>query len=499
MKTIFLVMDSLNRHYLNAYSSSWIQTPNLDRLAERGVVFDRHYAGSLPCMPARREMMTGRLNFLESPWGPIEPWDCCLPEELRRQKGTYSHIVTDHYHYFHSGGEAYHTLFDSWEFERGQEGDKWHPLVKEPEIPKFVGKNRRPYWVNQEFYDQENEEEYPTPKCFMRAMEFLDKNGHEDNWHLHLEVFDPHEPFVCPKKYRDLYEDTWKGEYYFDWPPYREVEEAPDAVEHIRKSYAGVLTMADVWLGKFLDKMDQMDLWKDTALILTTDHGYLAGEHGYWAKNYMFDYEELVHIPMIICTPQTAYSHKRIHTLTATMDLMPTILDLHGAEIPESVQGESILPLLDGSKEKIHEAVLYGYFGKDINLYDGHYSYCRQPLEGSDVYQYTLMPRGIRGFIAAELLKKAKLGYFLKYAKQIPQLKIPLKSHRHADALDYNPIYDLEKDPHQNCPIHNPELEKQLEEKMVQLLERYEAPECQYVRTGLNQVKMEEKAHEGSK
>lgn len=81
MKTIFILMDSLNRHYLSVYGASKVKTPNLDRLAERGIVFEQHYAGSLPCMPARRELFTGRLNFLEAPWGPIEPWDCCLPVE----------------------------------------------------------------------------------------------------------------------------------------------------------------------------------------------------------------------------------------------------------------------------------------------------------------------------------------------------------------------------------------------------------------------------------
>ncbi|MHC4871846.1 MAG: sulfatase-like hydrolase/transferase [Planctomycetota bacterium] len=125
MRTIFVIMDSLNRHYLNCYGADWVKTPNLDRLADKGVVFDNHWSGSLPCMPARREMLTGRLNFLETPWGPIEPWDDCLPKLLREQKQTYSHMITDHYHYFHAGGEAYHTLFTSWEFERGQEGDVW--------------------------------------------------------------------------------------------------------------------------------------------------------------------------------------------------------------------------------------------------------------------------------------------------------------------------------------------------------------------------------------
>lgn len=485
MKTILIVMDSLNRHYLNAYGADWIKTPNIDRLAERGVVFDSHYAGSLPCMPARREMMTGRLNFLETPWGPVEPWDKCLPAELRTQKHVYSHMVTDHYHYFHSGGEAYHTLFDSWEFERGQEGDQWHPLVEDPEIPPFVGKNRRPYWVNREFCDSEREEDYPTPKCFIRAMDFLEHNHEADNWHLHLEVFDPHEPFVCPGKYLELYEDTWKAPYHFDWPPYREVREEPEAVEHIRKSYAGVLTMADVWLGRFLDKMDELDLWKDTAVIFTTDHGHLLGEHGYWAKNYMFDYQELAHIPLIVCTPETAYSGRRVSELTATMDIMPTILDWHGAGIPKEVHGKSFLPMLNGG-EKIHEAVLYGYFGKDINLFDGRYSYCRQPKEQSVLYHHTMMPRNAKDFLTGEQLAKAELGYFLKSCPDMPQLRIPAVSHRHKNAPDYNLIYDILNDPQQSTPIFDSRLENILEEKMIKLMAQYDAPDCQFERTGLH-------------
>ncbi len=485
MKTIFILMDSLNRHYLSAYGASKVKTPNLDRLAERGIVFEQHYAGSLPCMPARRELFTGRLNFLEAPWGPIEPWDCCLPVELKKQKGTYCHMITDHYHYFHSGGEAYHTLFDSWELERGQEGDQWHPLVKEPEIPEFIGKNRRPYWVNREFMNAEQEEDYPTPRCFQRAIDFLEHNGREDNWHLHLEVFDPHEPFVCPKKYLEMYEDTWEAPYHFDWPPYCEVKEEPKAVEHIQKSYAGVLTMADAWLGRFLDKMDEMDLWKDTVVILTTDHGHLLGEHGYWAKNYMFDYEELVHIPMIVCTPRTAFCHRREPALTASMDLMPTFMELHGAELPKSIHGTSLMPLIRGEETVLHDAVLYGYFGKDINLFDGRYSYCRQPKKDSVVYHHTLMPRSIKNFLDEDMLKEAEFGHFLRPDTGIPQMRMKRISHRHKNAPEDNLIYDIQEDPQQSRPLRDEGLEARLAEKMTGLLDRYDAPDCQYERTGL--------------
>jgi len=490
VKTIVVLMDSLNRHYLSVYGDSWIRTPNLERLAARGVVFENHYCGSLPCMPARREMMTGRSNFLETPWGPIEPWDDCLPPELRRQQGVYSHMITDHYHYFHSGGEGYHTLFDTWEFQRGQEGDVWHPLVNAPSPPAGVrgkGAVRRAYWVNREFRDPDEDLDYSTPQCFARAAEFLDNNHAADDWHLHLEVFDPHEPFECPERYRDMYNDTW-DRYFYNWPAYAPLDpehDDPETVAHIRKCYAGALTMADVWLGKLLDKMDQHNLWKDTTLVLTTDHGHLLGEHGYWAKNYMMDYNELARIPMIVCRPGDPGSC-RVSALTATIDLMPTLMELHGAKPPEHVHGKSLVHVLDRPQTEHHDAVLYGYFGKDINMTDGRYTYCRQPEPGAPLFHHTAMPRGFSDFLARDALAAADTGVFLPHTHGIPHFRIPAASHRHRDATDQDLVYDITADPGQLSPIQNPELEQRLAAKMTDLLKRYDAPPCQFARVGLS-------------
>ncbi len=484
MKTIFILLDSLNRHYLNAYGNSWVRTPNIDRLARRGVVFDNHCCCSMPCMPARRDLYTGRASFLETPWSPIQPWDDCLQPELRRKKGTYSHLITDHFHYYHSGGEGYHTRFDSWEFQRGQTWDEWRPLVQPPQPPPFKGKNPRSYWANRAFADSERDEDYPTPQCFMRGVEFLENNHDQDNWHLHLEVFDPHEPFACPRKYRRLYADRWDERFHFDWPDYLPVSEDPEEFDHIRKCYAGTLTMADVWLGKFLDKMDALDLWKDTAVILTTDHGHLLGDHGYWGKNYMFDYQELVHIPLIICSPASSNGGCRAGALTSALDLMPTLMELHRGDLPPHVHGRSLCHLLDADEDH-HDAVLYGYFGKDMNLTDGRHTYCRQPLPDSFLYHHTAMPCAFRDFIDRDVLARAECGVFLKHAYGIPHLRLRIPSHRHHDAPDFNPVYDVGADPRQQNPIRDPELEAKLAAKMKELLQRFDAPECQYARVGL--------------
>ena len=111
MRVIMVMFDSLNRNMLNPYGGNLAATPNFNRLAEHSVTFDNCYAGSLPCMPARRELHTGRYNFLHRSWGPLEPFDDSMPE-LLNHSGIHSHMVTDHYHYFEDGGATYHTIPD---------------------------------------------------------------------------------------------------------------------------------------------------------------------------------------------------------------------------------------------------------------------------------------------------------------------------------------------------------------------------------------------------
>lgn len=490
MRTIFLVLDSLNRHFLDFYGGSECAlTPNLNRLAARGVVFDNHWCGSMPCMPARREMMTGRLNFLETPWSPVMPWDRCLPKILRERCGTYSHMITDHYHYYHSGGEGYHDLFDSWEFERGQEGDVWRPLVKMPPLPEGRGKShgREAFWRNRAMLDTEDDLAYPTPRCFQRAAEFIDLNRDADNWHLHLEVFDPHEPFVCPQRYLKMYNDEW-DKYFYQWPAYAPLEKEDDAeaVAHIRRSYAATLTMADHWLGVFLDRMDACNMWRDTTLIVTTDHGHLLGEHGYWAKNYMADYRELAHIPLIVVSPEGVPGRRA--GMTATMDIMPTLLELFGVDAPDdapdNIHGRSFRHLLARDGQGRADTI-FGYFGKDVNYTDGRYIYTRQPVQGSAVYEHTCMPRTFSDFIDEEIMRGAEAGVFLPSQRGIPCWRIARESRRHHNAAEGHQLFDLASDSRQEHPLHDPALEARLTERLRELLREHEAPECQYARLEL--------------
>jgi len=487
MRTVFILLDSVNRHYLNAYGCDWVKTPNIDRLAARGITFENHYVCSAPCMPARRDFMTGRPSFLEAPWGPLEPYDPNLCEELKKQSGVYCHLITDHYHYWERHASNYHCVFDTWEFIRGQEGDHWHPSVADPAIPPFRGKNRRQDWINRQHMDVEDESTYPTPKTFMKGIEFLEHNHEAEDWFLQLECFDPHEPFMAPKKYRDLYNDDWDGGYLYDWPEYKALDpekDDPAAVEHIRKQYAATLTMADTWLGKFLDKMDELDLWDSTNVVFATDHGHLLGEHGYWAKNHMFDFNRLMQIPMIICSP-TVEGGQRRSALTSAIDIMPTLLEFHGAKPPETVKGKSLIHLLRNDEEH-HDAVLYGYFAKDIGMRHGPYTYCRRGLKGSITHHYTSMPVNAFRRFGMEQFQNAKMGKFFERSP-MPLYRADVWTINYRDATPENKIFNLELDPEQASPIVDTELETKLVSRLCATLKQYDAPANQFERTGLTE------------
>ena len=120
-----------------SYGCEDAHTPNFDRLARHAVTFDNCYVGSMPCMPARRELHTGRYNFLHRSWGPLEPFDDSMPEMLKKH-GIYTHLTTDHQHYWEDGGATYHQRYNSFEFSRGQEGGiAWKGHVKEPDMSGF--------------------------------------------------------------------------------------------------------------------------------------------------------------------------------------------------------------------------------------------------------------------------------------------------------------------------------------------------------------------------
>lgn len=483
MKAIMLMFDSLNRHMLSPYGCAWTHTPNFERLAKQTVQFQNCYVGSLPCMPARRELHTGRYNFLHRSWGPIEPYDDSMPEMLRA-KHIYTHMISDHQHYWEDGGCTYHHRYDSWECVRGQEGDCWKGQVKEPDIPEHLGQFWRQDAVNRTYL--KCEEDQPQAKVFQLGLEFLKKNKDEDNWFLHLETFDPHEPFYTMQKYKDLYPHEYHGKH-FDWPPYSEVTESKEEIEHCRMEYAALLSMCDAYLGKVLDFMDDNDMWKDTMLIVNTDHGFLLSEHDCWAKCVHPFYNEIAHIPLFIWDPRYQIKEETREALVQTIDLPVTILDYFGIEPTKDMQGKNLEPVMLHD-DAVREAALFGLHGAQINVTDGRYVYMRDSIQSNrPLYDYTQMPTHMRSMFSVEEMKTMQYAPPFSFTKETPLMRIEGVGGFHIDSGKKfgTHLYDLAVDPKQEHPIENHEVEEKMIRHMVSLMEASDAPEEQYIRMDL--------------
>ncbi|MCB0106657.1 MAG: sulfatase [Caldilineaceae bacterium] len=494
MKAIMVMFDTLNRHMLPPYGCDWVHAPNFTRLAERTVTFDRCYVGSMPCMPARRELHTGRYNFLHRSWGPLEPFDDSMPELLSRH-GVYTHLATDHQHYFEDGGASYHTRYDSWQFSRGQEGDAWIGQIADPEQPATIGRHtpgistaskyrsiHRQDWVNRAVMP--TEEDQPQAKTFADGLDFIRRNHAEDRWFLQLETFDPHEPFFTQQKYKELYPHDYDGPH-FDWPPYRPVDETPEQVQHMRYEYAALLSMCDEYLGKVLDLMDELKLWDDTMLIVCTDHGFLLGEHDWWAKIVPPFYEEVAHPPLFIWDPRSRRQGVRNDALVQMIDFPVTLLDFFGAEIPADMQGISLAKTLaDGSPTR--DAVLFGVHGGHVNITDGRYVYMRGPgTTNQPLYDYTLMPNHMRWRFGVDELQDLTLAEPFPFTKGCRTLKIASRMPARPFSLE-TMLFDVENDPRQGNPISDPEVEARLVTEMVRLMRVNNAPDEQFERLRLS-------------
>lgn len=493
MKAIMIMFDSLNRHMLEPYGCDWVKTPNFKRLAEKTVIFDNCYVGSMPCMPARRELHTGRYNFLHRSWGPLEPFDDSMPQILK-ENNILTHLVTDHYHYWEEGGANYHTKYSNYRFSRGQEGDAWMGDINEPDFPNpnpHRGNNKwqKQDWINRAYMEHEND--MPQAKTFAMGMEFLKKNHHHDNWFLQIETFDPHEPYFSADKYKELYDFDFSKST-SDWPFYTNAESRPDHVElfdQFRYTNAALISMCDEYLGKILDTMDKFDLWKDTMLIVNTDHGFLLGEHDWWGKCRMPFYNEIAHTPLFIWNPVTENKYERRKSLVQTIDLAPTILDFFNLEIPKDMQGKPLQKTIE-KDSPVREAGLFGLHGGHVNVTDGRYVYMRAPADekNSPLFQYTHMPAHMKCPFSIEEMRDKLIGLAepFSFTKGCQTMKIDSSTGIGVSGHEFgNLLFDLENDPKQENPLDDPELEKMMIQHLIREMKANDAPEEQFIRLGL--------------
>jgi arylsulfatase A-like enzyme len=484
MRAIMVMFDSLNRRLLPNFGASEIEAPNFERLARLSVTFDNCYAGSMPCMPARRELHTGRYNFLHRSWGPLEPFDDSMPEILKNN-GVHTHLATDHQHDWEDGGATYHARYSTFEFFRGQEGDPWKGHVGGVTPPPTGNGDNfltRQDWVNRLYLTDELD--HPQTLTFDAGLHFLETNSDKQDWFLQIETFDPHEPFFSYERYRELY-PARNDDRIYDWPSYRRVIEDDETVDAVRAEYFALVSMCDRSLGRVLDFMDEHDMWDDTMLIVNTDHGFLLGEHGWWGKSVMPWFDESIHTPLFLWDPRAGKKDERRSSLVATIDIAPTLLDFFGVSPTPDMQGR---PLRDVAADDspVRDTALFGVHGSHVSVTDGRYVYMRASVtdENQPLYEYTLMPTHMRSRFFVEELRDLNLAEPFSFTKDVRVLKIPAVP-AGSPAAYGTLLYDLVEDPDQRNPLSDPTLERRMVELLVRDMRDSDAPLEQYERLGL--------------
>ena len=514
MNVILILLDSLNKSYIEPYGNQRVETKNMQKLAEKGVVFENHFLCSAPCMPARRELFSGRKNeFLWRFWGSMEPFDRPLPIEAKKL-GAVTALVTDHYHYWEQAGlvHGYHENYMYTDLIRGHEGDSAssEPLEDDEELPEWVKsylKWRDPNHAFLQYYRNvkhfKEEKDYHAPKVMQSACNWLDRNHAHKKFFLHIESFDPHEPFRCSENYRSMYGPY--NEKFTCWPPYQNKKEfdkfmketSEEELEFIRNQYRGKVTMVDRWLGKVFDKLDQYDLWKNTMVIITADHGHALAEPEKKIKQFAKGhpiFEDVANIPLIIYHPEIEGNKRVSSTFSTIVDIRATILDALGAKNSKKlmIDGDSLIPILKGEKDTIREHILYGQFGTGCNLTTWDNTYIRGFNGKKNLYWYSsifpmlMSPDVISGYgdvlgvnvpyelaeqMIEQMVKNVESGFFIP-GVNIPQWKIPIPTMFISGGLKARQqkqcyLFDRKNDPNFQNNLAGKEEAKELELEMI--------------------------------
>ena len=380
MNLIMVVADTFRADYLGCYGNDWIRTPHLDRLAAEGVAFTNVYADGLPTIPMRRVFYTGNSILPEGKWCPLASDDVTLAEILG-QNGFTSALVSDCYHQF-KPDLNFHKGFDSWEWIRGQENDKWRSGPKglfnpRDYMPEHLwnenyDKLTRQYLMNNQ--DRRTEEDYIVARSCRTAMRWLEQNMDDKPFMLWLELFDPHEPWDAPPRFRKMYHDNYPCENFHFGYGVRKADIRDEDIPAIKALYAAEVSFVDLWLGRLFERVRDLGLMDDTIIAFSTDHGTHLGEQGCIQKTPGLLNSCVARLPLIVRHPDSQFAGKRVGGLVSGIDVAPTFLEMLGINEHPPMDGTNFWPLATGEADAIHKRIFTGFrwFGMVRDL-EWHY------------------------------------------------------------------------------------------------------------------------------
>jgi arylsulfatase A-like enzyme len=540
---VVVLLDSLNRHMLGAYGGQEFETPNLNRFAARSSQFTNHVTGSLPCMPARHDILVGALDFLWKPWGSIELWEESITAALRRADVT-TMLVSDHPHLFETGGENYHVDFSGWDYVRGHEGDPWKtyadpsaygaPTLTADGRPMITNAADGGWFLRDQLgiadrsfghrhYDDSrswfrSEDDFPGPRTMAAAADWLRHAGAaHDRWMLFVDEFDPHEPFDTPEPWASMYDDDpltseELGIGRLVWPPYLVGGTSTGKIterqaRQIRNNYGAKLSMIDHHFARLLDVLDEQDLWETTAVIVCTDHGHYLGDvraagapgeaaTDLWGKPAIPQFEPLGHTPLMIHWPGAR--PQRIDALTTNVDINATIADAFGVQATHRTHGRSMVPLLTGSSDAIRDWAIGGVYGNWVQVTDGRRKYARAPANDNTPLsmwsnRWSTMPvhKGLEDYMRFPKPDRRAALDFMP-GSDVPVIRQPFEP---GDTVPFwaggarnvgrHHLYDLDVDPDERENRRGEPGEADMIELLRTALVAVEAPDEQLVRLGI--------------
>ena len=392
LNVLFIAVDDL-RPELGCYGAAHIKSPNVDRLAARGLLFDRAYCQQAVCNPSRASVLSG-----------------CRPDTTRvMANNTFLRpmmpdVVTLPQHFKNNGWHAVSVgkIFHHSEREPGDDPQSWsepswyhgkplrHWFTKESEEfikrLKKLPEKKRPKLIRGPPFEAANEPDdvYSDGQTAAKAIEAL-RRLKDRPFFLAVGFVKPHLPFTCPQKYWDLYPaDTVKlpANYHppknapepalHNWYELRTYGGIPkeggisDATAlNLIRGYRACVSFMDAQVGGVLDELDRLGLRERTLVVLWGDHGYHLGENGIFTK--MTNFELGTRAPLIVSVPGQKTAGQRTRALVEFVDIYPTLAELCGLALPKHLEGVSLKPLLDDPRRAWKKAAFSQYLrpGKD--------------------------------------------------------------------------------------------------------------------------------------
>jgi arylsulfatase len=367
LNLLLITNDQMRADCLGAAGNPVIRTPNMDRLAAEGVLFERFFVQCPQCVPSRSAIHTGRYPHVNR-----------TPSNLYRlpdREQTLAHILNREGYLTAAVGEM---PFAPTKFTGGFQkiwasDPEYHAFMKARGWEAKALEHRERLKTRFQAHPVPWPEEVDETVFFAdRTIEFLKANRTRP-FFLHLNWRRPHHPFDPPAPFDRMYEGAKfppshqrPGEMDNKPPAQRKALEGtagfdlrtmtPADLDRIKSYYYGMISLNDKHLGRILTALDELGLAQNTIVVCCADHGEMLGDHGLLFKGGYF-YDEVVRVPCLVRAPGKLPAGKRIKGLAEGIDLMPTLLELLGVAIPQAVQGRSLVPLVEGRETRPKRSV----------------------------------------------------------------------------------------------------------------------------------------------